>query len=848
MSQVLGVEGWLLRWPGWRTVDRSTRVSRLVAVAFALTIMQAHDLLRPTTYVSLVQSIATRYGAVSAPIYSLVHGRPMEVCDSYTTAKVASLAQVSERFATATRWSDSVAVLRAQDAGSRDLFSSPCGGSWVWQPGSGTGHLFAQFSRDAWAAWLYARFGVTEAIAALFVAAGAVLGAYSAARLLFAATGSNLLLTLSLGGVALIDRELAPVFVFEVLYAWYGLSTAWLISVFASGARRSWRSWLLLVLALSVNLLGYLIISHSAAFTTIGVLLTLTALVSWRRPSVAKLASLSAVVALVLLSLYDCSAFSKRQLAPVTTQNFASSGSFGEFALTTGFWTERPNSWSYPLGDFGVYATFMKEPLISQYATLTFEYQGFAVAGRQLLLDMLSGHPLEYLEGLWKRAVLLVLRLPAIIQPTYEQVPHFVDAVRVLAVVAGVIALGSLAPAPTWPIALPVTGVVLWNFFGISVLTHLVHTHRAYLLPGFLQLLLVSPLLAAVGVRQFGSLLRRRRSARPVAVPAAVAALVLASLATPYFMREVRRELTTFDVWYQPWVGMYTASASKEALLPDGVAQRIERLRALGERTPGSISMYGAWTMVRLRHGVWASPAMVGARLGMSDAEVSAAHRRSVQLSVEYFRRALIEAPRDEWIPAFATVLDPSSAVPLYAKALQRGTDGMFAAHFAHTLFSNVADGYWYGRLFEQLTHRHWAASASVRPGFAALPSVQTTNGGVAVEGELVMVRLGPGGTASVGPFRGHQTDRLKAFVYVDVRTGSVQAALQVQSGSETASGPVYTFLSSTPSDLRYRFFQWAGERRIDSAVVTLTAGPDGATLAVRDLYPLIENPQTAYR
>ena len=45
-------------------------------------------------------------------------------------------------------------------------------------------------------------------------------------------------------------------------------------------------------------------------------------------------------------------------------------------------------------------------------------------------------------------------------------------------------------------------------------------------------------------------------------------ALVASVVLGQYFIRGFRQELAVFDVWYQPWPGMYTTHPIKESLLP----------------------------------------------------------------------------------------------------------------------------------------------------------------------------------------------------------------------------------------------------------------------------------------
>jgi hypothetical protein len=252
--------------------------------------------------------------------------------------------------------------------------------------------------------------------------------------------------------------------------------------------------------------------------------------------------------------------------------------------------------------------------------------------------------------------------------------------------------------------------------------------------------------------------------------------------------------------------------------------------------------MYGAWTQYRLAVNVWASPAIVGERLGMAPADVELQRRRAVELAVLNFRRAQREAPDDPWMAAFATMIDPPSAVALYTRALERDRDSLFAAHFAKHLYNTVPGGQKYNDLFEQLTHDRLVHSRALRPGFVEVPAVAAlAHGSANVANRQLHVTLEPGGTIVVGRGEGYRTDRAKAFVYARVDKGAAEANLELQDGPTIVSSDRQSLLPGDGS--RYRFFSWIGARQADTVAIRLTAGPAGAEFLVRDFYPLIENP-----
>src|SRR6185295_10909886 len=182
------------------------------------------------------------------------------------------------------------------------------------------------------------------------------------------------------------------------------LLTCWLVAGWNRVSMRRWR-WadVALGIVLVVHLAGYMVVAYSAAAGAIAVALVAMAMSVIASPSRQRVLQLAVIALGVWLVMRDSAAFSQRQLAPISTLNFAAGGSFGDMALSTGFWTERPNPISTPLGDEGVYTAYRGEPLISMYAPFLYEYQGFKVYGQSLLRATVLRHPLIALEGMFKR-------------------------------------------------------------------------------------------------------------------------------------------------------------------------------------------------------------------------------------------------------------------------------------------------------------------------------------------------------------------------------------------------------------------------------------------------------------
>ena len=115
-------------------------------------------------------------------------------------------------------------------------------------------------------------------------------------------------------------------------------------------------------------------------------------------------------------------------------------------------------------------------------------------------------------------------------------------------------------------------------------------------------------------------------------------------------------------------------------------------------------------------------------------------------------------------------------------------------------------------------------------------------------DGRTVTAR--PGEVVSIESFPTYGTDRLALGLYLQVLDGEVRGSLVDAYGSYPTDPPVMT-----PGD-NFPYRAWAFDR-LDGrpadraggpddrrAHVELVAGPAGARVVIRDLYPLVENPR----
>ena len=828
-----------------RRVNGSRVLSVVLALAFPLLTIQTGQLFGSARFRQTLEWPLYRFGWFSSPIVGLAHGRPLEVCPSIDK-EFADYIDAQPRQRRIRGFRQLIALVRDNHRRSRAILMGPCPSGWVWKPGS-LSHLYAQFARDAPVAWIFGRLGGSEVLIALFILTSALVGTYGFGRLAFRLTSSNVVLAFVLALFVWSTRELFLIFGIQVLWAMYGVLTCWLVTSFNQPSPHRSRvvDWLL-VAALIVHLAGYLVVAYSVALGPVALSIGAIALPVAARPSRARALRLAIVATGVWLVVWDCSAFSKRQLAPISSLNFTLGGSFGEMALSTGFWTERPNPVSYPLGDGGVFAAYLAEPFIRDHATWMYEYQGYQAFGAAFLHDTVGRHPATAVAGALKRVLLLIVRLPVLSQPIFKNSPRFIRLSQVTAAGALVLALVIAWRPSRWDIELPLFLIPLWNVFGIAVLTHLVHTHSSYYVFGLIQLALLAPVLVIAAANDARRLLplpfaalRRRR-----ALILACAAVLMVVGVVAY--RGARRELRTFDIWYHPWVGMYRTPLDRAALEPAVVQQKIEGLRTLGEATPGSISMYGVWMMSRLDMYSWAPEAAVGQRLQMTADEIAARRKDAVSRAVQYFARASAEAPDNAWALTFAYLWAPDRVPQLYARLLDDHPDHPFATWWAYVLMHRLPreQGARFAQRFDDLTHRQLVATKTLRPGFVAKPQVHGT-GTSRDDGESTEVQLNPNDAVLVGSSDAYGSDRLGLMVSVHVTGGAVLGSLEVQTAAGIGRSEELRFGEGDASAIR--MLKWEGSAPAQRMMLRLRAeGNAPAVVLVRDFYPMIENPHVA--
>ena len=434
-------------------------------------------------------------------IYSFIQGRPLEVCTTYLEDRTAAGQRLR---ADPERWSSLFGMVRSHYAASRSVLSQPCRGEWRWQPGS-FDHLYAGIGRDFPYAWVFVRAGLSDVAVLCGILGLSILGLAIVPYLAWRASGSiaaSLISTAASGWIAFLIglRHLGDVEALMLAGISF-LATALVLGVHSSAGRSLRPGSLLwnaaLIGSLALVSLSYLFIAPAASSLFVYLapgLAVASALLArdWR--ALARGAVALAVVASVMASYLG---FTSATLAPLTTVNFGAGGTFAPLALTTGFWTERPNSLGVPLGDYGVFLGAEIDPILLKFKKEIMDYQTYGYYGGYVAKLALS-HPLEAAQHIiarffWKLAFLNKLMFEWINVKDWGIV---LSPLVIVALICFVAAVVRLHIARAIVLAFP-----LFNFFALDILTHVVHVHTRYYASGLVGLVILTPVVAILGSR-----------------------------------------------------------------------------------------------------------------------------------------------------------------------------------------------------------------------------------------------------------------------------------------------------------------------------------------------------------
>jgi len=826
--------------------------SRVVTLAGLLSALYFCHQWVPLTAPSLLQSVHefayASYGNSKILIYPNVNRRPFEVCDSQQKQRDEMFARVTPGFEGAVRpiseeYKRITALVRVYNREATSFYYSDCKAGWARY------FYYIDYAYSFPGAtpyvWLIRQFGLTEIYVSLAVMLGAYIGCCCAFLEGRKILGSNLGGLLTLAGLAFAAKYFSyggiglqyDLLAFPLMYAGQLLAAS-----SADGKRLRTPSWrwfagLILFAVFSVITLFGLPVIIKLWATAVAVVVTAVLLMRRNRNAVMQ----AAVVVIVLLACrFPYSSFSEKLLRPVSALDSAQGAEFTPVTMI-GYTFERPSYDGFLIGDANYAWILNSDPILKQTGAPSL-FHSFRPWSNSHIFEVLIWRP-WLLPLHWWRRFFEVVRFHEVLS-TGMYLAHPVLGTRIfwfgLLMLALACVSGRDRPA-VWPAA----AICLFELFGVNVLQGLFHGHALYLYRGVWILGVLIPVLTAlicVRIMQGWAaaprvllekwrLVSRRRW---LSASGTVAAILIAWV----MVQEARRESVVFRIWTAIDFGLFAPEFYRPH---DWLTTQLEDLKSLGSLEPGAVSMYAANVMFFQYHGKVYHQGYLKGKLNVDfDAEAERC-RRSM---IAYYRTALKEAPDNPHFPTYAQMMELPEWVDVFKRAIKRFPDSFYVpmmAFYLSTYSFTPQDRAFYSDLAADSLGRFYRQTANYRPGFRRLPSVTgPISASAQTTAEGMRVVLKPREEIWLDAVNTWGSDRFKLALFAKVYSGEATLCIATTKGCRSDS-----VLVKGDTAFPYRILETKELSLEEStARVVFRAGDAGATLALRDLYPLVENPR----
>lgn len=548
------------------------------------------------------------------------------------------------------------------------------------------------------------------------------------------------------------------------------------------------------------------------------------------------------VFAMMTIISLPYNSYTAELLKPVGPVNTAAAEEF-KIVNAVNFLTERPTHFGNFVLDFNFTWIFDADYYLVQLSPVPAFHHGYPAWGRKYLKEMLLEYPFELVNSWWRRFAVQVVYhrdLSYGIYRTFEPIGHALmwlgTVVMFLVVLRG----------PRLMAVWPVLGLIFWEVYGLHTFLGLMHVHAVYLMKGVPLLWSLLPCLVILTARELFALWKTPpRLAWPAAWSqrrrqlAVVAIAVLIPVTAWWAGRHYLTEVHAMRMWRAVHAGQYFANAY---LSPEQMAEELDAIRALGTDDPGNVSMFGAWAFFGYLERLGAYNTLMNETIQPE---------RVRQLLVQQFERAMQESPDNPHFYPYARYFALPDRLAIFREGLRR-----FPEHAYGTMMNyfvavedptlQLDERIRYFANYDNSIRRQLREYPQYRPTLVEEPDVDAHGPPVKTADGLYITLL-PGETAKIGRFRTYGTDRMALGVYLKVTQGSLlPPTLEGQPGARLIErGPLTT---GDPTGYRAWHFQnLSGDRLSAQQMETslqVQAGPEGARLIVRDLYPLVENPR----
>lgn len=811
-----------------------------------------------------VPKLLVRTGALQysyADIYSELHEQPFGWCDSYYPQREEALKLVQVR-ANELDQSSPLAVvtlMRDYDATMSAHYEEDC--RVAWHPYQNPANFQKVFTQDYPLYYLIASLRLTEVRLALLQVLAGWLGFVAIALLSVYFWRSPLAPFVALALSSWLGRQtfvkiliaalpgISSVGVVRPEFMYPAVTIVLIIAMLHPIVRRTegqTARWITVALAIAycLHTFLYYVVDPPVArtFALIGLVYVGGVGLAYRRRQVVAVAVLAA--GLQFAADYVFRRPGLEIYSAVTMTNHLASEAYTAIMMYMGFF-ERPS----PFGLFYMDEVFgwivNQDPVLVRAAPFMAVHHSYAHVGSAMVWQAFTREPLMVIDAVFRRLL---------IQVFYRQLWVF-WTLKVDWIYTWTLLSVFVVNACAWRrrglfLAItPITLCLLVNQFAVNTVMTMVHTHSRWNIVGVMLMFAVAPLYVFVAVRLLWSTPRRWPDWRVMrSHPAAVAGVALAVAASLWFAAFAIRTTKQEREYVRIWMSIHQPPPTGLDIL--AVTDKLESMRASTGDPRGEIAMWIV-TIARMYEG----------RAMVMTPELRV---RLDEIRHRDYRQALEVAPDNPHYLYAAWFLQIDGWESYLLDALKRFPDAVYAPGAAAAL-------HYYGkglpdatresvaRRYEVLTSQFLASGRSRLPGFQEIPRVAQTIGEVAAKSAehrysrpALQLTMSPGAVVFLSDTPTYGSQGTRVFAYVDLQDGNVELAMTFGGeGRERTPAPTTWRLITKESQRlagRYHFFEAAAVQPATTFGLWLKAGAQGATVEVRDFYPIVDTPSHYYR
>lgn len=798
-----------------------------------------------------------------ADLYSELHEQPFAYCDTYYAQRQEALAPVRARAAQLVRTAPHavLAMARDYDAAMSEHYEADCRSPW--RPYQNSARFQAVFTQDYPLYYLISEWRLTEVRLALVQIVVGWLGVIAIAFLsvyfwrsplapVVALVVTSFVVSHTFGGLYAALLPGLPLVTTSQTFLLPAVTVLLIVAMIqpalqpAAGLAAIWATVGLALVYGAHGLLYYVADTPVArTFTLVGLAYVGVVGLARRRWQVAASAVLAVGVAFALDR-----AFTRPGLeiySAVTLANHLASDAYTPVMIYMGLF-ERPS----PFGLFYMDEIFAwiinQDPVLVRVAPFMAVHQSYAHTGSALVWQAITTHPIAIAEAVFRRVLIQTFYRPLWISWTLKiDWMYTATFLALLGINAWAWRRTALFLALT-----PVTLCLLVNQFAVNTVMTLVHTNARWTLLGVILMFPLVPLYLFVLARLLRSTAWRRPDwaaiapalrARPWRAAAAAAVLAV-SVSSAAFAVQVAKQEREF---VRTWMTVHQPPA--EGLSIGTVVTRLEAMRLKNGDPRGEIAM---WIVSILRMYQGRHPDM--------PADL---RQQLEQWRETYYQQAIARAPDNPHYLYAAQFLQIDAWESYLLQGLQRFPDSVYASGAATALQYSAkelpaATREWVVRLNETLTGRFLSSGRGRIPGFEDVPGVaQITSGSVTTDRVShpqgrsgVRLTMSPGAVAFLDDKPTHESPSIRFVSYMDLQDGEADSAVAFAgAGPERRlSASRALSIASQRLDGRYQVFLAPAAAHENRFGLWLRAGARGATIELRDYYPIVDYPKHYYR